>query len=84
MMSVNSNDTRLRILNRKILANFLQENKATINLEQTKTPVLITYENALATFRNQISHKFLPEFSSSNNRNTRIMNEAVSDRPAGG
>ena len=53
--SVHSNDTTLRILNRKILADFIQSNKASINLELTKTQVTITYENALAEFRNTVN-----------------------------
>ena len=67
---------RLRILNRKILADFLQANKASINLELFKTPVAITYENALAAFRNQVNQNFLPELSSSYNRKTRGINES--------
>ena len=68
---------RLRILNRKILADFLQATKASINLDLAKTPVTITYDNTLAEFRNQFNHKFPPALSSSNNRNTGRINEAV-------
>ena len=39
---IHSNYTRLRILNRKILADFLQATKSYINLELSKTPVKIT------------------------------------------
>ena len=74
--SVHSNDMRLSILNRKILADFLQSTKASINLELAKTPVTITYENVLSAFRNQVNQKFLPELSSSNNKKTRRINEA--------
>ena len=49
---VHSNDMILRMLNRKILADFLQATKASIKLELFKTPVTITYESALAEFRN--------------------------------
>ena len=69
--SVHSNDIILLILNRKILADFLQETKACINLGLANTPVTITYDNALAAFRNQVNQKFLPELSSSNNIKTR-------------
>ena len=54
---VHSNDMRLRILNRKILADFLQATKASINLDLAKTPVTITYDNTLAEFRNQFNQK---------------------------
>ena len=67
---------RIRILKIKILADFLQSTKASINLELAKTPVTITYEHSLAAFRNQVNHKFLPELSYSNNMRTRIIHEA--------
>ena len=73
---VHSNDMRLRILNRKILAGFLKATKASINLELTKTSVMITYENALAVFCSQVNKKFLPKLSSSNNRGTTRINES--------
>ena len=74
--NVHSNYTRLRILNRKILVDFLQPTKAYINLELAKTPVMMTYKHALATFRNQVSRKFPPESSFSNSRRTRRINES--------
>ena len=66
----------LRILNRKIVADFLPAAKAYINLELAKTPVTITYENWTATFRNQANHKFPPDLSSSNNIRTRGINKS--------
>ena len=74
---VHSNYIRLRILNRKILANFLQATKAPINLELAKTPVTITYENSLGVFPNKFNQKFPPELSPSNNRTTRRINEVA-------
>ena len=73
-MSVHSDDMRLLILNRNILAYFLQETKSSINLGFSKIPVTITYENYLAAFLNEVNHKFSPELSSSNNRKTRGIN----------
>ena len=67
---------RPHIINRKILTDLLQATKASIKLELDKKPLTITYENALAAFRNQVNHKFPPELSSSNNRRTRRINEA--------
>ena len=66
----------LCILNRKILADFLQATKASINLELDKTNLTISYENALAAFRNQVNQKLPPELSSINNRETMRINEA--------
>ena len=68
---VHSNDMRLSILNIKILADFLQATKASINLELAKTPVTITYENALAALSNQVNPKFPLGLSFINNRRTR-------------
>ena len=73
---VHSNDTRLRILNIKILEDFVQSTKSSINSELAKTYVTITYGNALGTFRNQVNQKSPPEISSSNNINTRTINES--------
>ena len=58
---IHSNDMRLHILNRKILVDFIQATKASINLDLVKTPVTITYEDALVAFCNQDNHKFPPE-----------------------
>ena len=55
---------------------FLQATKSSVKLELTKTPVKITYENALAALCNQVNHKFLPELSSSNNMRTTRINES--------
>ena len=38
---------------------------------------MMTYENALAAFCNQVNHKFPPELSYSNSRRTRIINKSV-------
>ena len=45
-------------------------------MELAKTPVKITYENALAAFCNQVNQKFPPDLSFSNNRKTRRINES--------
>ena len=70
------NDMRLHLLNRKILADFLQATKASINLELAKTISTITYENTLAAFHNKFNQEFPPELSTSNKRRNRIINEA--------
>ena len=65
----------LRILNKNIFVDFFQTTQASIKLDLAKTSVMIIYENTLAAFHNQINQKFSPEFSSSNNRSTRRINE---------
>ena len=50
---------------------FLQDTKASINLNIYKTPVTLNYYDALTVFRNQVNQTFLSELYSSNNRRTR-------------
>lgn len=64
---------KLRILIRKVNADFLQSIKTTINLELTKSPITITYDQALTTFRNEVSLKFPPQLGS--NQRTRRINQ---------
>ena len=68
---VHLNKMKLCILNRKILADFLAATKASINLELARDPITITYEQALAAFRNQVNQKFPPDISTGNNTRTR-------------
>ena len=62
---------KIRILIRKVDADFLKSIKITINLELTRNPVTITYDQALTTFRNEVNLKFPPQFGN-NNRTGRI------------
>ena len=62
-----SNGTKLRILTQKIGADFLQAMKASINIEPTKIPMTIPYDQALSALRNEIDTKHTPEL----NQNTR-------------
>ena len=68
---------KLRILNRKITADFLAATKASINLELARDPITMTYEQALAAFRNQVNQKFPPDISTSNNARTRRINQVI-------
>ena len=58
---VHSNEMKLRILCRKVTVDFLQHTRASINIELTREPMVMTYEQALATFRNEVNRKFSPE-----------------------
>ena len=62
-----SDNQKLRMLNRKINAYFLQATKSSIKLELAITPVNLSYYDALAAFRNQVNQKYPPELSTSNN-----------------
>ena len=69
--NVHSEEMKLRILTKKINADFLGHIKAAIMVEMTKTPVTMTFEQALANFRNEVNLKFPPEMSG-NTRTRRI------------
>ena len=60
---VHSQNMKLRILLNKIKADFLVHAKAGINIELTKTPMTMTYEQALATFRNEVNRRSKPQMS---------------------
>ena len=82
--AVHSNEMKLRILNRKINADFLNATKASINLELAKTTVNMRYDEALSAFRNQVNQKFPPEVSTGGNRRTRSINQTGSYANNGG
>ena len=69
---VYSNEMKLRILLQKINVDFLQGVKAAMSIELSRTPLLMTYEQAVMTFRNEVNSKFPPNMSSNNTRARRI------------
>ena len=69
---VYSNEMKLRILIQKINVDFLQGVKAAMSIELSREPLLMTYEQAVMTFRNEVNSKFPPSMSSNNNRTRRI------------
>lgn len=71
---VHSNEMRLRILCRKVTVDFLQHTRASINIELTREPMTMTYEQALSNFRNEVNRKFPPEMGAPN-RTRRNVNE---------
>ena len=70
---VYSNEMKLRLLTHKINVDFLNATKAAINIELTKTPMTMVYEQALAAFRNEVNRKHPPQVGS--NTRTRRVNE---------
>ena len=58
--SVHSENQKLRMLNIKINANFLQASKSYINHELARTPVNLSYDDALDAFRNKVNQKCPP------------------------
>ena len=76
--SVHLDNQKLCMLNRKINADFLQATKSSINLELARTFVNLSYEDALAAFRNKVNQKYPPELSTYNNIRPRRVNEVDS------
>ena len=70
--TVYSDEMKLRMLTQKINVDFLQHTKASINIELTKSPVTMTYQQALMSFRNEVNRKFPPEMSTNNVRARRV------------
>ena len=76
---VHSQNMKLRILINKIKADFLVHTKAGINIELTKIPMSMTYEQALATFRNEVNRKNPPRMAqTSTSRERRSIRETNS------
>ena len=69
--SVFSDEMKLRYLTKKISVDYLNAMKASINIELTKVPVTMTYNQAVTAFRNEVNRKFTPETSSGGGRNVR-------------
>ena len=68
---------KLRMLIRKVNADFLAQTKTSINIELTREPVTMTFDRALTTFRNEVNLKFPPQVG--NARRTRRINEMDSN-----
>ena len=69
---VYSNEMKLRILIQKINAIFLQSLKAAMSIELTRVSLMMTYEQALVTFRNKVNRKHPPEMPNNNSRSRRV------------
>ena len=50
-----SNGAKIRMLNRNVKEDLLQMAKTVIELEMNKVPMTITYELALANYRNAVN-----------------------------
>ena len=64
---VYSNEMKLRILIKKIGADFLASTKAGTGIELTRPIITMTYEQALSSFRNEVNRKLPPNLGGSNN-----------------
>ena len=69
---VYSNEMKLRIRIQKVNADFLQSVKAAMSIELIRVPLMMTYEQALTTFRNEVNRKYPPGISTNSSRSRRI------------
>ena len=70
--NVYSDEMKLRMLVQKINVDFLQSIKSAIIVQLTKSPVTMTYNQALMTFRNEVNRKFPPTLTPLNSRPWRV------------
>jgi hypothetical protein len=61
---VHSPDLKPRTLLGKVHADFLTHVKASIGIELTRQSIMLTYEQALAAFHNEVNRKPPPQMSS--------------------
>jgi hypothetical protein len=72
---VHSDSMKIRMLIDKIKAEFLTPTKAQLEIELSCTPMNVTYNQALALFRNMVNQKHPPQMDAVQNRSRRHVNE---------
>jgi hypothetical protein len=77
---VHSNSMKIRMSIVKIKADFLTPTKAQLEIELLRTPMMMTYEQALALFRNMVNQKHPRQMGAAQNRVRRTINEANTGR----
>jgi len=78
---VYSDSQKLRLLQKKVSADFLQNTRDYINGEMNKSPMVYTYREAMASYKSKVNQKFPPQLTNSNrNRN---INQMQSNRHGG-
>ena len=74
--SVYTQNMKIRKILQKIKADFLAPSKAGLNIKPTKVPMTMTYDRALAIFRNEVNRKNPSQLSNNiSNRDRRSMRE---------
>lgn len=71
---VHSDSIKIRLLIDKIKADFITPTKAQLEIELSRTPMTITYNYAVALFRNMVNHKHPPQMNATDNRIRRTIN----------
>ena len=77
---VYSDVAKLRMLNDKISADFLQQARTTIDLDMARVPMTMTYDTALTVYRNAVQRK---NPTSDAPKRTRRINETSSSSRGG-
>ena len=80
---VHSNEMKLRILLKKIKADFLGATKASLNIELSRIPLTLTYEVAVASFRNAVNQTHPPEMKAAGGRSRRNIRQTTAGRGNG-
>ncbi|KAI2500086.1 Reverse transcriptase (RNA-dependent DNA polymerase) [Fragilaria crotonensis] len=77
---VHSDSMKIRMLIDKIKADFLTPTKAQLEIELSRFPMTMTYEQAIALFRNMVNQKHPPQMNAASNRVRRSINETNTGR----
>ena len=77
---VHSDSMKIRMLTDKIKADFLTPTRAQLEIELSRTPMTVTYDQALSLFRNMVNQRHPPQMGAAQNRIRRNINEVCSSR----
>ena len=80
---VHTDEMKLRLLNRKIRADFLSTIKTHIEMQMTMVPMVVTYASALTNYRNVVHQRF-PQGSTIKKTNRRVQSSNTSRTGRGG
>jgi hypothetical protein len=72
---VHSDPMKIRMLIDKIKADFLTPTKAQLEIELSRVPMTVTYNQSLALFRNMVNQKHPPQVGAANHRTRCQVNE---------
>jgi hypothetical protein len=81
---VHSDSMKIWMLIDKIKADFLTSTKAQLETELSRTPMSVTYDQALALFRKMLNQKHPPQMNATHNRTRRNINKVTSGRGKSG
>jgi hypothetical protein len=77
---VHLDSMKIRMLIDKIKADFLTPTKAQLEIELSRSPMTMTYEQAIALFCNMVNQKHPPQMGAASNRVRRSINETHTGR----